>query len=150
MESPIRTTLDELPAFCRTVLAHWRTSAPTDGPTIVALHGDLGAGKTTFVQALARELGVEGAVTSPTFVVMKSYETNDEVFATLVHIDAYRIQSDDEMRPLQFADMLTAPRTLICIEWAEKIATLLPAAVHHLTFTHQSDTTRVITYGNKK
>ncbi len=117
--------------------------------TVVALHGDLGAGKTTLVQAIARTLGVTETVTSPTFVVMKQYEIEHADFTTLVHIDAYRIETTDEMRPLGFAQLLAEPRTLICIEWAERIATLLPDTTVHMSLELNADGTRTLTYGNK-
>ncbi len=94
--------------------------------TIIALSGDLGVGKTTFVQQLAGVLGVPDPVTSPTFVLMKQYETNSQKFKTLLHMDAYRIDSEEELRPLRFDELLKKPKTLFCIEWAEKIKNSLP------------------------
>ena len=105
------------------------------GATVLALHGDLGAGKTTFTQTLARVLGVDETVVSPTFVVMKGYETEHASYQNLIHIDAYRIESDDEMRVMHFSEMVAEPATLLCIEWAEKIADLLPVHTVHLTFS---------------
>ena len=115
---------------------------PADTAVVLALHGELGAGKTTFMQVLARQLGVTEVVTSPTFVVMKQYEATREVKA-LVHIDAYRIEDEDEMRPLGFTELLKARGTLICIEWAERIQNLLPKDALHLTFKHEDKSRRV-------
>jgi tRNA threonylcarbamoyladenosine biosynthesis protein TsaE len=112
---------------------------------VLALSGDLGAGKTTLVQLLARVLGVTGTVTSPTFVVMKQYDTENETFPQLVHIDAYRIEDIDEMRPLGFTSLLTQPGTLVCIEWAERIAALLPTHTIAATLTVNCDDTRTLT-----
>ncbi|MFT5037119.1 MAG: tRNA threonylcarbamoyladenosine biosynthesis protein TsaE [Candidatus Azotimanducaceae bacterium] len=116
---------------------------------VLALHGNLGAGKTTFMQMLAKELGVTEVVTSPTFVVMKKYEAEHEVFEHLVHIDAYRIEDVDEMRPLRFEEELSRKGTMIGIEWAEKIEALLPSYTIHLRFEITGET-RVITidHGN--
>ncbi len=110
---------------------------------VLALHGDLGSGKTTFMQTLAKELGVTEAVTSPTFVVMKNYTLLDQHWVNLVHIDAYRIEEVDEMRPLRFADLLSEKDTIICIEWAEKITELLPANTLHLSFTIEGGGRRI-------
>ncbi len=103
------------------------------GATVIALSGELGAGKTTLVQALARSLGIAEVVTSPTYVVMKSYELDKEAlplplggFTKLIHIDAYRIETLDEMRVLGFSKLLTEKSTMMCIEWPEHIAQLLP------------------------
>lgn len=99
-----------------------------DTATVLALHGELGAGKTTLVQALAKTLGITEEVTSPTFVIMKQYDTRakNTDFLTMVHIDAYRIEDPKEMEVLGFAELLKTPRQLICIEWAENIEKLLP------------------------
>lgn len=103
------------------------------GATVLGLSGDLGAGKTTFVQTLAKKLGVQETVTSPTFVIMKSYLIEDR-FKKLVHIDAYRVENIDEMRVLGFAELLEQKDTIICIEWAEKIKELLPKETVQLKF----------------
>ena len=116
----------------------------SDSAAVLALHGDLGAGKTTFMQILAQELGIEEAITSPTFVVMKKYPANSGGFSELVHIDAYRIEDIDEMRPLKFDEELTQKGSIIGIEWAEKVAALLPPHTLHLTFTIEGDE-RIIT-----
>ncbi len=146
MQSHIITDPSELEVIVTEVLD---VLPVVSGATVLALHGDLGAGKTTFVQTLARTLGVSETVTSPTFVVMKSYELEADNFTSLIHIDAYRIETNDEMRPLGFTELLSQPKTLICIEWAEKIVELLPLGTLHLTFTVQTEHTRSITYDNK-
>ena len=98
-----------------------------EGSVVLALTGELGAGKTTFVQHLASQLGVTEIVTSPTFVIMKGYEcAANAPFSHLVHIDAYRIEDVDEMRVLGFSDLLKQKDTIICIEWPEQIPTLIP------------------------
>jgi tRNA threonylcarbamoyladenosine biosynthesis protein TsaE len=120
-------TVAELKAVAGELIGLWKTESQHERATVIALSGDLGAGKTTFVQQIAEILGVSETVTSPTFVIMKSYETTDALFQTLVHIDAYRIEDDSEMKPLNFADLMTKPQTLVCIEWAERISAFLPA-----------------------
>jgi tRNA threonylcarbamoyladenosine biosynthesis protein TsaE len=126
METFTAATLDELATIAETVRQHV-AGLPSEVATILTLRGELGAGKTAFVQCLGRSLGVVEPLVSPTFVVMKSYETTNERFATLVHMDAYRIENDIEVLPLHFAELCNAPRTLFCIEWAERIAGVLPA-----------------------
>lgn len=103
---------------------------------LVTLAGDLGAGKTTFTQQLAKHLGVTEPVVSPTFGIMKIYELSDQPhFDQLVHIDAYRIQSEDEVGPLRLDEMFAAPRTLVCVEWPNNIATALPETKISITIT---------------
>ncbi len=135
---------DELPALAVQV-AELAKSAVTAGATVIALHGDLGAGKTTFVQALGQLLGVTEHITSPTFTIMKGYETTDAMFQNLIHMDAYRLEDISELAPLRFAEILTTPHTLFCIEWAEKIATALPAGVINLTLAVVDENTRTAT-----
>lgn len=121
-------SVEELKAVAGELLGLWKQlSNVSNEAVVVALSGDLGAGKTTFVQQLGQILGVEETITSPTFVLMKSYETSDVSFAKLVHMDAYRIEDDSEMTPLNFTSLLKEKNTLICIEWAERISAFLPA-----------------------
>lgn len=134
----------ELEAVAADVLKEYEERNNTDTAFVLALHGDLGAGKTTFMQLLARRLGVIEQVTSPTFVVMKKYLVEAEGVGQLVHIDAYRIEDVDEMRPLRFSEELAQKDTIIGIEWAEHIAELLPPDTLHLTFTLAGET-RIIT-----
>lgn len=93
---------------------------------LVTLSGNLGAGKTTFVQALAQALGVTEPVVSPTYVLMKSYELHNQPFARLVHIDAYRLASGQEFAALEPASFLLDEDALVCIEWPERIEGALP------------------------
>jgi tRNA threonylcarbamoyladenosine biosynthesis protein TsaE len=106
----------------------WLSSLPqkTDEATIVGLYGNLGSGKTTFTQAVARELGIKSAVTSPTFVIEKLYETTHPYFARLIHIDAYRLESGGELQTLNFEDLVDNPNNLILIEWPENVKEILP------------------------
>lgn len=135
-------SLAELEQFAQEVL---KTLSPsTTGATVLALCGDLGAGKTTFVQALARQLGVSETVTSPTYLIVRQYPTPDPRFSTLVHIDAYRIENSAELGPLRFSDTLTTPGVLLCIEWAEKIQAALPATVRTLRFSTDEHDVRTI------
>jgi len=141
------TSAEDLAIAAEALLDRARATALSfpDEAVVLALSGDLGAGKTTLVQLLARVLGVIDTVTSPTFVVMKQYETTNEAFPMLVHIDAYRIEDTDEMRPLGFATLLREPGALMCIEWAERIESLLPTHTIAATLVLNRDETRTLT-----
>lgn len=99
--------------------------------TTLALHGDMGVGKTTFVQGLAQGLGVTGHVTSPTFAI---YSVYPGATRRLVHLDAYRLENERQIESLLLDEFLTSPWCL-AIEWPEKITTLLPADAWHLTLS---------------
>jgi len=133
MEKMVITEVSELEAVAEKIL-RIAQAQKNESAVVCALHGDLGAGKTTFTQTLARMLGVEEVVTSPTFVVMKNYELANQSFEKLIHIDAYRIEEIDEMRVLGFEELLGEKSTIMCIEWAENIAELLPVHTIHVHF----------------
>lgn len=146
MDTTVIVPKGEVGSYAKELLQELVRNASADTATILTLTGDLGAGKTTLVQALAQELGITDVVTSPTFVVMKAYETTDAVFTNLVHIDAYRIDDVDELRPLNMSQVVTSPHTLVCIEWPEKIASALPQAVMAVSLDAQPDGSRTCTY----
>lgn len=87
---------------------------------ILALDGDLGAGKTTFVQGFAREWGIK-EITSPTFVIMKKYKLKEKNFDYLFHIDCYRLKDKKELKQLNFKEIIKNKNNIILIEWPEKI-----------------------------
>ena len=91
--------------------------------TVICLDGDLGAGKTLFVQNLAASLGVQGEDTSPTFNLMNVYEDGR---LPLVHFDLYRLEQEYELDEIGFYDYAVNPDGLVLIEWAEKFPECLP------------------------
>jgi tRNA threonylcarbamoyladenosine biosynthesis protein TsaE len=92
-------------------------------PLLLALRGDLGAGKTTLARAVARGAGVEGPIPSPTYNLLFRYVTPREV--VIVHLDLYRIESPDEVWELGWGD-LPAEDELVLVEWPERAEALLP------------------------
>ena len=107
--------------FAKTVLESI-SAAPHSGAAVLALSGELGSGKTAFVKALAKELGVEETVTSPTFVIEKIYKLSHSRFKNLVHVDAYRLESAHELEVLGFKELLQNAENLVAIEWPERVA----------------------------
>lgn len=121
----------------------------SDKATVVGLSGDLGSGKTTFSQSLAKQLGVVETVTSPTFVIQKIYLLGDENkngFKKLIHIDCYRLNNGAEMAKIGWAEIGADPENLIVVEWPEKIADILPADMIKVDFAFVDETTREITF----
>ena len=109
----------------RTLAATLAAALPPEAT--LALHGDLGVGKTTFVQGLARGLGISEGVTSPTFNIFTLHRGR----TNLLHLDAYRIASAREVEDLLLSDFMIPPWCL-AVEWPDKIAAWLPAGTLHL------------------
>ena len=110
------------------------------GATVIGLSGELGAGKTTFMKAFAEALGVGGVIQSPTFVIMKIYklkgaskklqeEKNFKLapcaFKLLIHIDAYRLETGEDLKKLGWDQIVSDKNNIICIEWPEKVGDIL-------------------------
>jgi tRNA threonylcarbamoyladenosine biosynthesis protein TsaE len=116
----------------------------SDIACVVALYGDLGAGKTTFTQLVAKKLGVTEVVTSPTFVIEKIYKLNNPNFDRLIHIDAYRLESGRELISLDWKKIVNDSKNLVFIEWPERVAEVLPENIKKIHFTFVDETTREI------
>ncbi|PJC01191.1 MAG: tRNA (adenosine(37)-N6)-threonylcarbamoyltransferase complex ATPase subunit type 1 TsaE [Candidatus Komeilibacteria bacterium CG_4_9_14_0_8_um_filter_36_9] len=95
------------------------------GGEVIALTGDLGAGKTIFTKGLAQGLGYKKIITSPTFVLMKVYQPDNPVVTNFVHVDCYRIDSSEDLYGIGFNDYLGRADTVVAIEWAEKVKDVL-------------------------
>ena len=104
---------------------------------ILGLKGDLGGGKTTFLQGFARGLGIKEKITSPTFIIMKK-------FSNFYHFDCYRIQKPEELLNLGFKEIISDPQNIVAIEWAERVRKILPKEVLILTFEFINKRTREI------
>lgn len=98
-----------------------------NGGEILALYGELGAGKTTLIQGLAEALGVKEPVTSPTFIVLDVHKLPKTINKVkyFIHIDAYRLKNAEEALGVGITDHLGRPDTVVVIEWAEKLEEIL-------------------------
>jgi len=107
-------------------------------PCIIALHSDLGGGKTTFVQGIAKGLGIKEKVISPTFVLEKIYAIPKKKFS-FYHYDVYRLKAD----PMLIAEILeNAENNLVVIEWADKIKKYLPKTTLWINIAEIKDNQR--------
>lgn len=111
---------------------------------VFAFVGDLGVGKTTFSRFFLRALGVTESVTSPTFVIMKNYSVDHPHFTRACHVDCYRLKNPEEMTALGFAQILTDEKTIVLIEWADRIADMLPQSTVWIDFAHIDEINRHI------
>ena len=93
---------------------------PEDSALIIALTGDLGSGKTTFIQGFFKGVGIKKRITSPTFVIFKRFKIHDSRFKSIYHIDCYRL-TPKELAVLDFQEIINNPQNIVLIEWAEKI-----------------------------
>lgn len=139
----MEVTLDRLEHFAKEFV-HSLPSNHGEKAYVVGLQGDLGAGKTTFVQAVAQVLGVKSRVTSPTFVIAQRYDTAHPVFTHLVHVDAYRL-SDETGDTIGFMDYVRDPHTLVLVEWPEHLPVEFPKDAPILKFETLDKNTRRIT-----
>jgi len=118
-----------------------------DQPLVIALTGELGSGKTTFVQGLAKGLGIKARIISPTFMLIRKYEIRytryerriaDDVlrFASFYHIDLYRLEEnvESEVRNLGVEEIWNNPENIVAIEWAEKIEKMIPKSAKWIKF----------------
>ena len=126
------------PEETRALAAEFGRALPAD--TVLALHGNLGVGKTTFVQGLARGLGIVDAVTSPTFNIF----TLHRGATNLLHLDAYRLENARQVEDLLLEDFMVSPWCL-AVEWPEKIADWLPPDALHLELGIASDERHTLT-----
>ncbi|MDO8552508.1 MAG: tRNA (adenosine(37)-N6)-threonylcarbamoyltransferase complex ATPase subunit type 1 TsaE [bacterium] len=116
------------------------------GATVVALSGDLGAGKTAFAKALARAYGIEEEVTSPTFVIEKIYAPLKGPFQRFIHIDAYRLNGAHELEAIGWKELIQEPGNLILLEWPEKVSEAIPPDAARISLKYVDEHTRTITH----
>ena len=124
----------------------------TKKAVVVGLIGELGGGKTTFLQGFAKGLGIKEKILSPTFVIMKNFSPSclNSKFKHFYHIDCYRIQKPKEILGLGFKKIISDPENIIAIEWADRIKEALPKNVVMLEFDFINKNTRRITIGAKR
>ncbi len=103
---------------------------------IIALKGNLGSGKTTFIQGLAKGLKIKNNFNSPTFIILKKYKINNKKFHFFYHLDLYRIKKTKELKHLNIDNLFKNPENIIAIEWPEKIKKILPKNTLWLKFLY--------------
>jgi tRNA threonylcarbamoyladenosine biosynthesis protein TsaE len=116
-----------------------------DKAVVFGLKGDLGAGKTTFLQGFAKGMGIKEKVISPTFVIMNRFDIKKGKFKNFYHLDCYRIEDVKEMENLGFEEIISDPQNVVCIEWPEKIKKILPEEIILIKFKITSENNREIT-----
>ena len=114
---------------------------------IITLHGDLGSGKTTFTQGLAKGLGIKKRIISPTFIVVRTYTISEEKTGAFrfYHIDLYWLESKKDIKGLGLEEILNDKKAIVVIEWAEKLGKLMPQKKIDMRFHYSQKINRKIT-----
>jgi len=115
---------EETKKFAEEVADYIKTISLEGQALVFCMYGELGSGKTTFVQGLAHGLGIHGRMLSPTFVLMRSYEIS--LTKQFHHLDLYRLENTDELKTISFDELVTDPQNILVIEWADRLGDLLP------------------------
>jgi tRNA threonylcarbamoyladenosine biosynthesis protein TsaE len=120
-----------------------KTAADLKGGETLALTGELGSGKTTFIQGLAEGLGIKGRIISPTFILMRKYMASKFDF---YHIDFYRLEDglENEVKNLGIDDTWGKKDNIVAIEWAEKIKKSIPGNAIWIKFENRGENERKI------
>ncbi|MEA3293161.1 MAG: tRNA (adenosine(37)-N6)-threonylcarbamoyltransferase complex ATPase subunit type 1 TsaE [Patescibacteria group bacterium] len=125
-----------------------KTSFPKKA-IILGLEGELGSGKTTFLKAFARGLGIRKKVLSPTFVIMKKFKVSKgKTYRYFYHFDCYRIKNSKEFQALGFREIFSDPKNIIAVEWANKIKKIMPKHTIWMKFEFIDEKKRNILINN--
>src|SRR3989339_1458706 len=109
---------------------------------VIALSGELGAGKTTFVQGFAKGLGIKEKIISPTFVLIRQHQI-PKTKKVLYHIDLYRLENIESLKQLGIEEICSYSNNIILIEWADKIEKILPADTLKISIAKIENTKRL-------
>ncbi len=112
--------------------------------TILALYGELGSGKTTFVRGFGRGLGLPHRFLSPTFIIVREYPLETGFFRRFYHVDLFRTETEADLTDFGFTEIFADPGHLVVIEWAERLGLLLPNDRIDVNFMHKNNDKRVI------
>lgn len=121
---------------------------------VFGLQGNLGGGKTTFLQGFAKGLGVKEKILSPTFVILKHFKITKSKFTDFYHIDCYRLGNEKpfgkaqggDIAELNFSEIISNPKNIVAIEWPEKIKKVLPKNIIKINFKFVDETKREIRF----
>lgn len=116
---------------------------------IIGLEGELGAGKTCFLQGLSSGLKIKEKILSPTFIIFKKFKIQNSLFHFFYHFDCYRIQNEKEILKLGFKEIISDPKNIVAIEWAERTKKIIPQKNIWLKFKIINQKTREIKINQK-
>lgn len=126
-----------------------KTAKPGAVARIFCLRGDLGAGKTTFLQGFGKGLKIKEKIQSPTFIIMSRIPLKAQAFKDFFHFDCYRLEQPQEIIKLGFKEIISNPKNIVAIEWPEKIEEFLPETRVEIVFEALGENQRKITITDK-
>lgn len=121
-----------------------KIASQLDGGEVICLYGDLGAGKTTFVNGMVNYYLPETRVLSPTFIIVRHYLINHNSLRHFLHVDLYRLKNLPEIESLGLEDYLRKSDTIMAIEWPERMKDLLPEKIIEVRFSGIEENERKI------
>ncbi len=113
---------------------------------VVGLIGDLGGGKTTFLKGFSKGLGLKEKILSPTFIIMRKFQVGRDKFQWFYHFDCYRIKNPKEILELDFKEIISHSKNIVCIEWADRIEKIVPKGAVLIRFRFVDKKTRKISF----
>ncbi|GAI08671.1 unnamed protein product [marine sediment metagenome] len=131
--------------------AQYRARRMRDSAFVLGLVGELGGGKTTFLQGFAKGLGIKEKILSPSFVIMKRFDIKHKTptpFKAFYHIDCYRIEKVKEILNLDFKEIISNPQNIVAIEWADRLWKILPKDTLVLEFEFKNRSKRKVKIRN--
>lgn len=117
---------------------------PQNFAQVLCLRGDLGSGKTTFLQGFGKALGVKEKIQSPTFIIMSRFPLKNFPFNNFFHFDCYRLENPEEIIKLEFNEIIADPKNIVAIEWPQMIEKFLPQKRIEITFENFAENERKI------
>lgn len=118
-----------------------RFAGELKGGDFIAFYGELGSGKTTFIQGLAKGLGITRRIISPTFIIMRTYDLRSKTF---YHVDLYRTESKHNLLGIGLDQVIEDKSGIVALEWAEKMRDMLPKQRVDINFEYLGDNKRKI------
>jgi len=144
MQTHITNSFEETQSLGEILAKQIIKNGPDNSAVVLGLQGNLGGGKTTFLQGFAKGLGIKEKILSPTFVILKHFKITNSKFSDFYHIDCYRIGKPEEILELDFKEIILNPKNIVTIEWSEKIEKFLPKSTAFIEFEFVDESQRKI------
>jgi len=142
----ITTSNKETQKIGKEIAGKFLDSVPGKNAVVIGLKGNLGGGKTTFLQGFANGLGIKEKILSPTFVILKRFEVPGFRFKDFYHIDCYRLKDEKDILELGWNEIIADSRNIVAVEWPEKIKKAMPKNAVFMDFKFLDQNKREINF----